>query len=147
MTPPTITATATATSDKSNLHTASRIIQTTFQKTVPQNRVRHSMYVAPAYVTDPFGVIYHLPEKSAPGTVEGPTLSLGHPEKRPGPSPRRSLLAALWAWRVVSGSRYLVQHRRTRSTAPSRSIRLPTETYTGETPARVRTTLPTTLLR
>ena len=45
-----------------------------------------------------------------------------------GSSPRRSLFAALWASRVVSGRRYFVQHRRTRFTALSRSMLLPTET-------------------
>src|SRR5215216_2952719 len=69
------------------------------------------------------------------------------PRKMLGSSPRRSLLAALWAWRVVSGRRYFVQQARTRPTALSRYIRLPTETYTGETFFRVRTTLPTTFPR
>jgi hypothetical protein len=36
----------------------------------------------------------HL-EKSAPGAIEGLVLSRDYPEKRSGPSPCRSLLAAL----------------------------------------------------
>src|SRR5829696_8177636 len=61
-----------------------------------------------------------------PGLASRPPLN--HREKRLGFSPRRSLLAALWAWRVVSGKRYFVQHRKTSSTELFKSMRLPTET-------------------
>jgi hypothetical protein len=50
------------------------------------------MYIVPAYVTDPVGAIYHLPEKSAPGAGEGPTLSLVTLREGPGLHPA----AACW---------------------------------------------------
>src|SRR5438128_5536112 len=58
-------------------------------------------------------------------------------------SPRRRALTKRCAWRVVSGTRVGPAQRRTSAMALARSQRWPTETKTGDTPARVRRAAPT----